>query len=388
MRILVYEFASGGGFAGRPVVASLAREGRAMRDALVEDLALIGRHEIVMTTDPRFAQGAPPGVAVVPIGPRRALLPDDLLSSVDAVWLIAPETDGCLERLALSVERKGKTLFGPGSSAIRCASDKERLPRRLARCGVAHPQTHPLRAGESAAAIAERLGYPIVVKPRLGAGCEGVRLARDRRELATAIQNAAHSQMWRRASALRSRSPEGLRHDSHLKNSLAPCGHDYRILLQQYVRGVAASVSLISDGRRAVALSVNAQAVRASPAFSYRGGCTPLDHPLAGRAIEAAIRTCEALPNLRGYVGIDLVLTDAEAIVIEVNPRLTTAYLGVRSAMNGENIAAMAIDACRGKLPTPPRIGKSVQFTSSGRVVSTPLVPSSWFDGLTTSARS
>ena len=54
--------------------------------------------------------------------------------------------------------------------------------------------------------------------------------------------------------------------------------------------------------------------------------------------------------GLRGYVGVDLVLTDADAVVIEVNPRLTTAYLGVRAALD-ENIAALALEACAGRLP-------------------------------------
>ena len=54
MRILVHEFASGGGLAGRDVPASLGREGSAMLTALVADLAAIGCHEIVTTADPRF----------------------------------------------------------------------------------------------------------------------------------------------------------------------------------------------------------------------------------------------------------------------------------------------------------------------------------------------
>ena len=41
MRILVHEFASGGGLAGRPVPRSLAREGSAMLAALVTDLTAI-----------------------------------------------------------------------------------------------------------------------------------------------------------------------------------------------------------------------------------------------------------------------------------------------------------------------------------------------------------
>ena len=110
-----------------------------MRDALVADLAAIRRHRIVTTVDPRFPLKAPPGVEVVTLPPGGDALLDGLMASADAVWLVAPETDGCLERLAARVEKKGTTLLGPGAAAIRRASDKAGLPRRLARHGVAHP---------------------------------------------------------------------------------------------------------------------------------------------------------------------------------------------------------------------------------------------------------
>jgi len=234
-------------------------------------------------------------------------------------------------------------LLGTGSVAIRRAADKRQLPRRLARCGLAHPPTRLLHHRLDAIAIAADLGYPIVVKPSRGAGCCGVSLARNSHELCAAI------------------------------NAISSGATDQGILLQRYVRGVSASVSLLCNGRRAVAVAVNAQAIRAGSSFLYRGGCTPLDHPLADRAIDAAVRICEALSGLRGYVGVDLVLSGAEAVVIEINPRLTTAYLGVREAVTG-NMAAMAIHACSGSLPAPPRLERRVRFTARGHVISTPLV--------------
>ena len=339
MRILVHEFASGGGLAGRRVPASLGREGAAMREALIADLAAMRRHRIVATVDPRFPLRAPPGVEVVTLPPESAPLLDGLIASADAVWLVAPETDGCLERLALRVEEKGTTLLGPGAAAIRRASDKAGLPRRLARHDVPHPKTRVLRPGADWGMAAREVGYPVVVKPTRGAGCQGVCLARDERELGRAVDMAGRA------------------------NGRGP------LLLQRYVPGVAASVSLLADGRRAVALTVNAQWMRASRPFAYRGGTTPLDHPLAGRAVEAALRTCRALPGLRGYVGVDVVLTQSEAVVIEVNPRLTTSYLGVRAVLGG-NVAALALAACAGALPAPPPARRHVRYTAAGRIVS------------------
>jgi predicted ATP-grasp superfamily ATP-dependent carboligase len=75
------------------------------------------------------------------------------------------------------------------------------------------------------------------------------------------------------------------------------------------------------------------------------------------------------LPGLRGYVGVDVVLTRSEAVVIEVNPRLTTSYLGVRSAIE-ENVAALALAACAGKLPAQPTARRLIRFSATGRILS------------------
>jgi predicted ATP-grasp superfamily ATP-dependent carboligase len=124
-------------------------------------------------------------------------------------------------------------------------------------------------------------------------------------------------------------------------------------------------VSLLADGHRAVPLAVNAQRVAAGAAFAYRGGSTPFDHPLAAAAADTATRTCAAIPGLRGYVGVDLVLTDAGPVVIEVNPRLTMAYLGVRAVLDG-NLAALAMAACLGTLPAPPVVRRRARFSAAG----------------------
>jgi predicted ATP-grasp superfamily ATP-dependent carboligase len=344
VRILVHEFVSGGGLAGQDVPASLAREGSAMLRALVADLTAIDGHQIVTTVDSRFPLAAP-GVEVVPLPPAqkaRSTLLNALISSADAVWLVAPETNRCLERLTARAERKGVALLGSGSSTIRRASDKAALPGILRKHGVSHPATRVVGLSRTNSTIdlkiaARDLGFPLVVKPARGAGCEGVSLARDSRELRQAVAVARRSY----------------------------CGG--RLVLQRYVRGVAASVSLVADGCRAVAVTTNAQHVRRSRPFAYSGGTTPLDHPLARRAAEAAVRTCAAIPGLRGYVGVDLILTGSEVFVLEVNPRLTTSYLGVRAAVD-QNVAAMVLGACAGTLPDPSPAQRTVRFTANGRI--------------------
>jgi len=341
-RILVYEYASGGGLAGRRVPPSLQREGAAMRAALVADLLAIG-HEIVSAADARVGTDLPRSVEVMtlPDGDRaREAALDHAIDSVDAVWLIAPETDRILERLADRVARRRKILLGSEADAIARASDKATLGRRLGGLGIRHPRTLRLTRRQGLTRAAAKIGYPIVVKPARGAGSDGVSLVRDARE-------------WRRAVSVARR-----------------VGNRGAVILQEYVRGIAASVSVLADGHRATALSVNEQTLAGSPPFAYQGGRTPLDHELAPRAIAAALEACRGIPGLRGFVGVDVVLSEPDVVVIEINPRLTTAYLGVRAAMN-ENVAALTMDACAGRLPVVlPRLRRSIQFSASGRVVS------------------
>src|SRR5262249_36645288 len=164
VRILVYEFASGGGLAGRNVPVSLKREGAAMRTALVADLQAIGGHDIVTTADAGVRRDLPRGVDVValPSGDRaRETALDRLIGRADAVWLVAPETDRCLERLAARVERQQKVLLGSSVEAIRRASDKARLAHRLAGAGVRHPETRALGRHVDPRRAAAEIGYPI-----------------------------------------------------------------------------------------------------------------------------------------------------------------------------------------------------------------------------------
>jgi predicted ATP-grasp superfamily ATP-dependent carboligase len=66
---------------------------------------------------------------------------------------------------------------------------------------------------------------------------------------------------------------------------------------------------------------------------------------------------------LRGYVGVDLLLTQNEALLIEINPRLTTSYIGVRQVIDLNLAQAMWDARCRNVLPPQVRLSGHVSFT-------------------------
>jgi predicted ATP-grasp superfamily ATP-dependent carboligase len=316
LRILVYEHASGGGLAGRAVPPALGREGRAMRDALAADLTALG-HEVVVSVDPRFPLRG--DFATSTATSFRTLLP-----RVEAAWIIAPETGRVHERVVQVVERSGVRVLGSSSAAIAMASDKLLLSQRLRLRGGPH-----LRSGILRSASIPSLSLPCVVKPRFGAGSIGVRLIRSRRAL--------------------TRVPSSF-------------------LVQPWQRGIAASVSVLVGRRGPRVLAVNRQSLSNDGRFSYRGGVTPLRHPAVRSAARVARAACRAVPGLRGYVGVDVILRGRDAFVVEINPRLTTAYLGLRASFDA-NVAGLALDACFGRSARIPRSRRRVSFDSRGRVL-------------------
>jgi predicted ATP-grasp superfamily ATP-dependent carboligase len=92
---------------------------------------------------------------------------------------------------------------------------------------------------------------------------------------------------------------------------------------------------------------------------------------LADRAAELARRAARALPKTTGYIGIDLVLgNDPRAsgdVVIEVNPRLTTSYVGLRAAALG-NIADWMIRTASGEAPQVQFSPRPLEFDVEGNV--------------------
>jgi hypothetical protein len=58
---------------------------------------------------------------------------------------------------------------------------------------------------------------------------------------------------------------------------------------------------------------------------------------------DLALAVARALPGLWGYVGLDVIMTGTNLTVVDVNPRLTTAYVGLRKLLD-TNLAAAVLD--------------------------------------------
>lgn len=238
---------------------------------------------------------------------------DDILAKSDAALIIAPESDAILSRLTALAEYAGVPLLGASSDGATIAANKWECSRRFTENGLPTPDTWRSNFAQ-AAMDAKKYGFPLVIKPIDGAGCEAVSLASDISSFKLAFEqtNLVHKDF----------------------------------LLQRYIAGMHASVSILVSANRVSSLSLNRQLIKIGNAFVYQGALVPLQHPQRRRALELARRAVSLVPGLRGYVGVDMILTDEECYLIEINPRITSSYIALRQVIN-INLAEAIWRSCR-----------------------------------------
>ncbi|MGH7222406.1 MAG: ATP-grasp domain-containing protein, partial [Gemmataceae bacterium] len=226
------------------------------------------------------------------------------------------------------VEEEGGHLLGSSRAAIDQTADKLLLSRLWSSRGIPTPSS--------------ARKYPLVCKPRFGAGSQATFLIRDEEELARA-RVQARTEGW-----------------------------SGELIRQAFTPGLAASVAFLAGGGQRHALPAVEQRLSSDGRFRYLGGRLPITDNLDRRARHLAERAVECVEGLRGWFGVDLVLGDAEDgsgdAVIEINPRLTTSYLGLRQRARfnlAEALLAVATDS-----PTPSWEWESdsIVFETDGRL--------------------
>ncbi len=335
MRLLVYEHISGGGFADKPIPTNILSEGFGMLRMLIADFRAAG-HNVTTMLDSRIANLNPPVEAdhIVPVSSSQAIQMNlrKLAQKVDAAYVIAPEKDRALQSLVEVLEKTGVTSLNCRTNAINQVSNKGVFYESIRRLGLPLPETRIFSVNddfnEIKKAIQISLNFPLIFKPSDGVSCDGLSLVRNREDIANAI--------------------EKIRVESSNKH----------FLVQEFVEGAPVSVSLLSTNDKAMAITLNRQDITIESPKScsrYSGGAIPFDHPLQHEVFKIAEKLAKSVQGLRGYFGVDFVLTNEEVAIVEVNPRLTTSYIGLGRVVNF-NLAQAIINAVlKHELPSQVR---------------------------------
>ena len=304
-----------------------------MRQAQLADLAalleapeLADGLRVSSLLDARLCLDTPAGIELH--GVRAGAFPQVLqreLARSDAVWLTAPETGDQLATLSRQALDAGCRLLGSDVATVRLCSSKIQCAQWLAAHGVSCvPTLRDPRVWRGSALV--RAG--VVVKPDDGVGCEGQRR----------FDTADRAWAWGQAEL------------------------GERAVYQPWVEGTPLSLSLLCADGRASLLSVNRQWIGEQDGVLRLhgvtvGACGDADGTLARLAAAVA----RALAGLWGHAGVDLVLGPAGPVVLEVNPRATLSYAGLRETL-GLNPARALLDLPHlPHLPAPAHPSRNVR---------------------------
>jgi predicted ATP-grasp superfamily ATP-dependent carboligase len=238
---------------------------------------------------------------------------DACVQAADAVWPLAPEAGGMLERLSRQVLRHQRILLGSQPQALRVAGSRLRTARVLARAGIAVVPTYA--PGQPRPAT----NNAWVVKPDVGADYEDTRIF------------------------------------STAEAALAWISDRAGYVLQPFIPGKLGSLSLLCRDGAAQLLGCNEHRIAVRDNQFHLLGTTVNSLPdNDGAFARLGQKVARALPGLWGHAGIDFVLAEHGITVLAVHARMTPSYAGLHASL-GCNPAAMVLD-----LLTPPCGASSV----------------------------
>lgn len=326
MKILVYEYSTGGGGSSAPF-PSLVREGDAMLTALIRDLVEVPGVTVSALRDARLPKPVhlSPLVEWISVSPGDNVMERYLsaMRDCDAVWPIGPETQGVLQQLCMAAECSQKPLLNTSSQGVAIAASKRLTHERLSNQGVpvVSSMALDLRGGHY-----PDIPMPFVVKADDGVACENTHIIQTHSDWEHFVQT----------------------HDNGVQNWI----------IQPYTPGESLSLSAVFAQGEAVLLTCNRQHIRQLDAHFLLEGCTVnAFNDETARVSELLKHVASAFPELWGYAGVDFIVNQQGVFVLEVNPRLTSSYPGIRDAL-GLNPSSLIIELlqtrCLPKLPMAP----------------------------------
>ena len=310
MYFFVCEFITGGGMLHEVLPPQLAREGDMMLTALLADLQEAGIENLLCTRDRRL-KIVDGNIKIIPADTSVWDIWRKCMEESEAVWIIAPETDGVLYELTRMAHIAGCLVIGCTPEAVQLAASKCKTQDYLVSRNIpCIPVINDLDVG-----YADGAGW--VAKPDDGVGSEGCCYFPDARQTLAYIQSQKK-----------------------------------RMVVQEFVPGIAASMSFLCHSGQARLLASNRQLFRFTAGKGHLEGVVVNGLPRYSVQFEILAKDiADILPGLRGYVGVDVIISDNGPLVVEINPRLTTAYAGLRQSL-GANPAEWILSIFRtGQLP-------------------------------------
>ncbi len=223
-------------------------------------------------------------------------------------------------KLAASLEAAGIPILGTSPDAIDLAEDRERFQELVQQLGLKQPNNGLARSLEEAVAVANKVGYPVLIRPSYVLGGRAMEIVHDEsglnRYMAEAVQVSGDSPVLI---------------DSFLKDA------------------IEVDVDALSDGET-VHVAAIMEHIEEAGIHSGDSACSlpPYSLPVAmiGEIKRQAVELAKAL-NVIGLMNVQFAVKDNEVYLIEVNPRASRTVPFVAKAL-GSPIASIAANLMAG----------------------------------------
>jgi carbamoyl-phosphate synthase large subunit len=254
--------------------------------------------------------------------------------------------------LARALADRGVNVIGTSPASIEAAEDRKSFQDLADRLGVAQPPSGLATSVEQAAAIAARIGYPVLMRPSFVLGGRAMVIVHDLENLRKYMAEAVE------------------------------VSEDRPVLIDRFlVDAQEVDVDCIADGEHSV-IGAIMEHVELAGIHSGDSACI-IPAPTLGKAVKAAIRRhTHALARalgVRGLMNVQFAVRDGEVFVLEVNPRASRTVPFV-SKVTGVPLAKLAARVMAGA--TLAELGFTEEFVPAHYAVKEAVFPFSRFPGI------
>ena len=238
-------------------------------------------------------------------------------------------------KLAVALEKAGVPIIGTSPDSIDRAEDRERFQEMLHKLGLRQPENGTARSFEEAEGVADRIGYPVVVRPSYVLGGRAMEIVYDvdnlRRYMHTAVQA----------------SPE------------------HPILIDKFLdEAIEIDVDALCDGTDVVIGGIM-EHIEEAGIHSGDSACSLPPYSISDEVV-AEIRRQTVLMalelNVKGLMNVQYALKDGVIYILEVNPRASRTSPFVSKA-TGRPLAKIAASIMGGRSLKEQGITSDIQVS-------------------------
>ena len=218
-------------------------------------------------------------------------------------------------KLAAAIEKNGAKIIGTSPDAIDLAEDRERFQKMIEKLGLKQPNNGTARSKKEAISVANKIGFPLIVRPSYVLGGRAMQIVFDKNSLNDYMTTAVK------------------------------VSNDSPVLLDSFLdHAIEVDIDIISDGKDVVIGGIM-EHIEQAGIHSGDSACSLPPHSLSTKVLNEMRSQVIAMAkelNVIGLMNTQLAYQEEEIYIIEVNPRASRTVPFVSKAIGFPlaNIAA------------------------------------------------